>query len=55
MAVKNSTRADILDAFRRRVENDPDAEFAEALDQIANIARLRLDALFAPEGHREDD
>ncbi len=48
MAVRNSTRVEILDAFRRRVENDPDVEFAEALDQIATIARLRLDALFAP-------
>ncbi len=47
MAVKNSTRRDILDAFRRRVENTPEVEFTEALGQIAEIARLRIDALVA--------
>lgn len=47
MAVKNSTRRDILDAFRRRVENAPEVEFTEALDQIAEIARLRIEALVA--------
>jgi OHCU decarboxylase len=55
MAVRNSTRVEILDAFRRRVENDPAAEFAEALDQIANIARLRLSALFAAEDQMEEN
>ena len=47
MAVKNSTRRDILDAFQRRVENAPEVEFTEALDQIAEIARLRIEALVA--------
>jgi 2-oxo-4-hydroxy-4-carboxy-5-ureidoimidazoline decarboxylase len=51
MAVKKSSRADILDAFRRRVENTAEAEFAEALDQIAAIARLRLEALLVQETH----
>lgn len=49
MAVKGWRRAEILDAFRRRVENPRDAEFGEALDQIARIARLRLQALFDEE------
>ena len=49
MAVKGCHRAEILDAFRRRVENPRDTEFGEALDQIARIARLRLDALFRDE------
>ena len=48
MAVKKSSRAEILDAFRQRAENPAGAEFAEALDQIAEIARLRINALFAP-------
>lgn len=32
----------ILEAMRRRIGNDPDAEFATALDEIGRIARLRL-------------
>ena len=45
LAVKGSDRAGILDAFRRRVGNDRDTEFREALDQVHRIARLRLRAL----------
>ena len=45
LAVKGHDRAGILDAFRRRAGNDPDAEFREALDQVHRIARLRLQAL----------
>ena len=45
MAVRNSNRAEILDAFRRRVGNAPDVEFRTAIAEIHQIARLRLEAL----------
>ncbi|HUT50729.1 MAG TPA: 2-oxo-4-hydroxy-4-carboxy-5-ureidoimidazoline decarboxylase [Alphaproteobacteria bacterium] len=44
-AVKGRSRAEILVAFARRLENDEAAEFDEALAQIAEIARLRLTSL----------
>jgi OHCU decarboxylase len=49
VAVKGMTRADILAAFERRLANDPETEFAEALRQIHRIARFRLDELFGEE------
>ncbi|HLT02996.1 MAG TPA: 2-oxo-4-hydroxy-4-carboxy-5-ureidoimidazoline decarboxylase [Geminicoccaceae bacterium] len=42
LAVKGRGRAEILAAFERRLTNPPEVEFAEALDQVAEIARLRL-------------
>lgn len=45
MAVKGKSRAEILDSFAQRLENDEEAEFDAALEQIAEIARLRLEAL----------
>ena len=45
MAVKGRTRAEILDAFERRIENEPQAEFATALAEIERIALLRLEDL----------
>ena len=45
MAVRNSSRTEILDAFGSRLENDPDTEFETALAEIHKIARLRLEAL----------
>lgn len=45
MAVRNSSRADILEAFGRRLDNDFDEEFETALVEIHKIARLRLEAL----------
>ena len=45
LAVKGHDRAGILGAFRRRAGNDPATEFREALDQVHQIARLRLVAL----------
>ncbi len=47
MAVRNSTRAQILDAFEHRLGNDRDVEFETALAEIHKIARLRLDAMEA--------
>jgi 2-oxo-4-hydroxy-4-carboxy-5-ureidoimidazoline decarboxylase len=45
VAVKGLDRAAILREFARRADNPPDAEFAEALAQVARITRFRLDAL----------
>jgi 2-oxo-4-hydroxy-4-carboxy-5-ureidoimidazoline decarboxylase len=45
LAVRRRTRSEILADFARRLDNSADAEFAEALDQIARIARFRLDDL----------
>jgi OHCU decarboxylase len=42
LAVKGRSRAEILAAFERRLNNSAQTEFEEALDQIAEIARLRL-------------
>ena len=47
MAVRGKSRAEILDSFAQRLENDEAAEFDAALEQIAEIARLRLEALIA--------
>ncbi len=45
MAVKGRNKAEILAAFERRLRNDAEAEFAEALLQIERIALLRLEDL----------
>ena len=42
MAVKGRTKDDVLEGFRRRITNDAEAEFAEALAQVERIALLRL-------------
>ena len=47
MAVRNSTRQEILDAFEARLGNDYDTEFETALLEIHTIARLRLEAMEA--------
>ncbi len=47
MAVRNSTRAQILAAFEDRLENDYDEEFETALLEIHKIARMRLVAFGA--------
>ena len=35
-------RTEILEVFKRRVENDVEDEFKEALQQVFQIAHLRL-------------
>jgi OHCU decarboxylase len=45
LAVRCRTRAEILAAFEQRLDNSPEAEFEEALNQIARIARFRLEDL----------
>jgi OHCU decarboxylase len=42
LAVRGRHRAEILEAFKRRVENDVEDEFKEALQQVFQIAHLRL-------------
>jgi 2-oxo-4-hydroxy-4-carboxy-5-ureidoimidazoline decarboxylase len=48
LAVKGRTRAEILAAFEQRLDNPSGAEFDEALNQIARIARFRLEDLVRP-------
>ncbi len=45
LAVKGRHRTEILENFRARVSNDIASEFREALSQVHQIARLRLEAL----------
>ncbi|MDJ0793650.1 MAG: 2-oxo-4-hydroxy-4-carboxy-5-ureidoimidazoline decarboxylase [Woeseiaceae bacterium] len=45
MAVRDSSRDEILDAFSARLKNDYDLEFETALEEIHKIARLRLEAM----------
>ncbi|MET3660475.1 allantoinase PuuE [Aquamicrobium ahrensii] len=45
IAVKDNTKATILDAFRKRIDSDRDTEFATACRQVERIARLRLQDL----------
>jgi 2-oxo-4-hydroxy-4-carboxy-5-ureidoimidazoline decarboxylase len=48
IAVRNNSKQDIFEAFERRLANDAAAERITALTQVSIIARLRLDAKFAP-------
>ena len=45
MAVKGRTKIEILEAMAARVGNETEAELERCLDEIAAIARLRLDAM----------
>ena len=45
IAVRDYDKAGILDAFRRRIDNDRETEFAEAARQVERIAALRLSAI----------
>lgn len=45
LAVKGSTKHDILQALRARIQASPDAEYREALRQVYRIARFRLEGL----------
>ena len=42
IAVKDNTKSQILDAFKKRIENDHSQEFKTACQQVERIARLRL-------------
>ena len=45
MAVRGSSRSDILEVFEARLDNDYELEFETALVEIHKIARLRLEAM----------
>ncbi|MCA8880430.1 MAG: allantoinase PuuE [Rhodobacteraceae bacterium] len=45
IAVRDHTKASILAAFKRRIENDREAEFAEACRQVERIGAHRLKAM----------
>jgi len=47
IAVRDHDKASILAAFKRRINNDRDTEFAEACRQVERIAEFRLQDLFA--------
>lgn len=47
VAVRDHTKAGIIDAFRTRIPNDRPVEFAEACKQVERIAELRLMELFS--------
>tara|TARA_A100001391_G_scaffold192994_1_gene167754 strand:- start:966 stop:2396 length:1431 start_codon:yes stop_codon:yes gene_type:complete len=47
IAVRDNTKASILDAFKSRIANDRATEFATACAQVERIAQLRIEALFA--------
>lgn len=47
LAVRGRHRTEILDNFRARVGNDVATEFREALNQVHQIAKLRLETLDA--------
>lgn len=42
IAVRDNTKASILEAFERRINNDTSVEFVEACKQVERIAELRL-------------
>ena len=48
IAVKGLDADEILRRFRTRVDREPETEMAAALEEVHNIARLRLDADAAP-------
>ncbi len=45
LAVRGRHRSEILQNFQGRVNNPPEVEFREALNQVHQIAALRLEAL----------
>jgi len=47
IAVKDNTKASILDAFQTRIENDRNTEFATACRQVERIAELRINDILS--------
>ena len=45
IAVRDNTKASILEAFKARLENDRETEFATACAQVERIAMLRIKPL----------
>jgi 2-oxo-4-hydroxy-4-carboxy-5-ureidoimidazoline decarboxylase len=48
LAVKGSTKHDVLRALQARIESSPEDEYREALRQVYRIARFRLEDLIRP-------
>ncbi len=46
MAVKDSSRKEILDAFSQRLNNNPEQEFQTALNEVGKIAKIRITDIF---------
>jgi len=46
IAVRDNTKASIMEAFARRIDHDRDTEFEEACRQVERIAELRLQEKF---------
>jgi 2-oxo-4-hydroxy-4-carboxy-5-ureidoimidazoline decarboxylase len=44
VAVKNHTKTSILEAFKQRLDNSPETEMQQALTEICEIARFRLES-----------
>jgi OHCU decarboxylase len=42
IAVSGKNKSEILDNFRKRIKNDKNTEFKEAIRQVKKIASLRL-------------
>ncbi len=47
IAVKNHTKTSILQTFEQRLQNDANAERQQAIAEISQIARFRLESLIA--------
>ncbi|MCB1884158.1 MAG: 2-oxo-4-hydroxy-4-carboxy-5-ureidoimidazoline decarboxylase [Geminicoccaceae bacterium] len=47
MAVRGRSKDEILTAFEKRLDNDPEVELAAAVREIEAIAKLRIDDLMA--------
>ena len=45
LAIKEKTKIEILDNFRKRISSDPKIEFEEAVKQVKQIASFRLKEL----------
>ena len=45
LAVKGRTKIEILNNFKKRIYSDPEKEFDEAIEQVKQIAILRLEEL----------
>jgi OHCU decarboxylase len=51
LAVKGSTKQDILKSLQARIESSPEDEFREALRQVYRIARFRLEDVLNSTAH----
>lgn len=49
VAVKNHTKTSIIAAFERRLDNSPETEMQQALTEIYEIARFRLESAIEKE------